>query len=181
MTTIDTLLQRNRDFAAQRFTAGLPMLPTLRTLILGCADPRVDPAHVLGLAPGDAAILRNVGGRVTPGTLQQLRMLLQIPTEATTNPGNEGTPFNLIVLQHTQCGITRMASNTALMSAYFVIPPEDLPAREILDPHAAVAVDVAILRTAVDLPASTLLSGLVYDTTTGLVEVVVPSAPLREP
>ena len=41
MTTIDILLQRNHDFAAHRFVAGLPMRPSLRTLIISCADPRV--------------------------------------------------------------------------------------------------------------------------------------------
>src|SRR6185437_12405950 len=128
MSTIDILLQRNHDFAAHRFVAGLPMRPSLHTLIISCADPRVDPVHLLGLEPGEAVVLRNVGGRVTPGTLQLLSMLLQVPTEAST-PGagapadtNTSAPFHLIVLHHTDCGITRLASNTTLMADYFDIP-----------------------------------------------------------
>jgi carbonic anhydrase len=35
-------------------------------MVVGCVDPRVDPAHVLGLSNGEAAIIRNVGGRITP-------------------------------------------------------------------------------------------------------------------
>ena len=30
-----------------------------------------DPAHVLGLDLGDAPVIRNVGGRVTPATLAE--------------------------------------------------------------------------------------------------------------
>lgn len=183
MNTIDTLLQRNHEFATHRFVAGLPMRPALQTFIISCADPRVDPAHLLGLELGEAVVLRNVGGRVTPGTAQLLRMLLQVPTGASI-PGapsgnTAGAPFHLIVLQHTGCGITRLASNTALMADYFGIPPSELSAKAIPDPHAAVAVDVEALRSIPGLPDGILVSGLVYDTETGLAEVVVPPTPIR--
>ena len=182
MDTIDTLLQRNRGFATDRFIAGLPMRPTMQTIIISCADPRVDPAHILGLEPGEALVLRNVGGPVAPETVRLLRMLLQVPpgpSSDTPTGNNAGSPFNLIVLQHTDCGITRLASNTALMADYFGIPPVELPAKAILDPRAAVASDVAALRTIAGLPDAILVSGLVYDTETGLVEVVVPPTPRR--
>jgi carbonic anhydrase len=181
MTTLETLLQRNHDFATHRFVAGLPMRPTLRTIIIGCADPRVDPVHLFGLAPGEAVALRNVGGRVTPATVQLLRMLLQVPP-GTNAPagGGASSPFTLMVLHHTDCGITHLAGNMPLMATYFGIPPAELPAKEIGDPRAAVAVDVATLRSIPDLPDAILVSGLVYDTETGLVDVVVPPAPLRQ-
>jgi carbonic anhydrase len=192
--TLDTLVQRNHEFATHRFVAGLSMRPTLQTMIISCADPRVDPVHLLGLELGEAVVLRNIGGRVTPGTLQLLqllRLLLQGPASAnpaspaspagasTPTGNNTGSPFNLIVLQHTHCGITRLASNTELMAEYFDIPPAELPAKALLDPRAAVVVDVAALRSIPELPAAILVSGLVYDTETGLVEVVVPPAPIR--
>jgi carbonic anhydrase len=183
MNTIDTLLQRNHDFATHRFVAGLTMRPTLQTMVISCADPRVDPVHLLGLEQGEAVVLRNVGGRVTPGTVQLLRMLVRIPTvptgTSTPTGNNASSPFHLIVLQHTDCGISRMASNVALMADYFSVPPAELPAKAILDPRAAVAADVAALRSTSGLPDAILVSGLVYDTETGLVDVVVPPAPLR--
>ena len=184
MSMIDILVQRNHEFAAHDFVAGLPMLPSLRTLIISCADPRVDPVHILGLEPGEAVVLRNVGGRVTPGTLQLLSMLLQVPTSAGAPSGaptsnNASAPFHLIVLHHTDCGITRLASNTTLMADYFDIPPAELPAKAIDDPRAAVASDVAMLRATPAIPPAILVSGLVYDTETGLIEVVVPLAPIR--
>ncbi|HEU4782851.1 MAG TPA: carbonic anhydrase [Ktedonobacterales bacterium] len=187
MSTIDTLVQRNHDFAAHRFVAGLPMRPTLQTMIIGCADPRVDPVHILGLEPGEAVVLRNVGGRVTPGTLRLLSMLLQVPTSAgapsgapaSNNASAAASPFHLIVLHHTDCGITRLARNTEMMADYFDVPSAELPAKAIEDPRAAVASDIATLRAIPAIPSAILVSGLVYDTETGLIEVVVPLAPIR--
>lgn len=181
--TLDTLLQRNHEFASHRFVAGLTMRPTLHTLIISCADPRVDPVHILGLEPGEAVVLRNVGGRITPGTLQLLTMLLQVPAgsgaPASNNASAAASPFHLIVLHHTDCGITRLASNATLMADYFDIAPAELPAKAIENPRAAVASDIATLRAISAVPSSILVSGLVYDTETGQVEVVVPPAPIR--
>ena len=55
----------------------------------------------------------------------------------------------------------------------------ELKSKAVADPRAAVAVDVALLRTIPALPGGWLVSGLVYDVATGLVEVVVPPAPIR--
>ncbi len=53
----------------------------------------------------------------------------------------------------------------------------------LLDVHdrrrTPVAVDVVALRAISALPDEWLISGLVYDVATGLVEVVVPAAPIR--
>ena len=43
--------------------------------MLTCLDARVDPAHVLGLEPGDALVIRNAGGRVTPEVEHDIAIL----------------------------------------------------------------------------------------------------------
>ena len=48
-----------------------------------------------------------------------------------------------------------------------------------MDPRAAVAADVALLRSIPALPGDWLISGLVYDVASGLVQVVVPPARIR--
>jgi carbonic anhydrase len=175
LTTFDTLLERNQDFAVHHFLKDLSMMPTLRTMIIGCVDPRVDPAHVLGLKLGDAIVIRNVGGRVTPATLQIMGMLGGIAQRA----GGPPTGFHLVVLQHTHCGIAHLEGQPDMLASYFGIGQEELAAQAVTDPHTAVAVDVAALRATPALPESWLVSGLVYDVTTGQIEVVVPPAPLR--
>lgn len=176
MTNFETLIKRNQDFAAHRFVEGISIMPTLRTMIIGCVDPRIDPAHLLGLEPGDAVVIRNVGGRITPGTLQMMGMLNKV---AQAGGGGPVGQFNLIVLHHTDCGITRLANNPDMLAGYFGISKEQLAAKAVTDPRAAVAVDVAALRANPALPESWIVSGLVYDVETGLVDVVVPPAPIR--
>jgi carbonic anhydrase len=50
---------------------------------------------------------------------------------------------------------------------------------DISDPWASVATDVAALKANSLLPAEFIVSGLVYDVDTGLVEQVVGPEPLR--
>jgi carbonic anhydrase len=184
MNNLELMLERNKDFAARQSAASTLMpslprsLPKVKAVIIGCADMRVDPAHVLGIKPGEAVVIRNIGGRITPGLLEQLGLLGRIGQVAGEIPGGGGE-FHLIVLQHTDCGITRLAGDTALLTHYFQAQEEGLKAKSILDPRMAVAVDVATLRGIPALPGEWLISGLVYDVATGLVEVVVPSAPIR--
>lgn len=62
MDYIDTLIRRSAEFAEDGFDPGLRMMPTSKSLIIGCVDPRVDPMDIFKLAPREAAIFRNVGG-----------------------------------------------------------------------------------------------------------------------
>src|ERR1700744_106621 len=171
MSHLDSMLERNKDFAAQQSAAGtlMPSLPAampyVKAIVIGCADMRVDPAHVLGIKPGEAVVIRNIGGRITPGLLQQLGLLGRIGEVAGKVPGGGGE-FHLMVLQHTDCGITRLAGDPVMLSQYFQIPEADLKAKAVTDPRAAVAVDVAALRAIPVLPGAWLISGLVYDVTT---------------
>ncbi len=184
MSDLESMLERNKDFAARESAAGTLMpslpraLPHVKAIIIGCADMRVDPAHILGIKPGEAVVMRNVGGRITPGLLEQLSLLGRIGEVAGEIPGG-GADFHIVVLQHTDCGITRLASDQAMLTRYFQIQPGELKTKAVTDPRKAVAVDVASLRAVPALPGNWLVSGLVYDVATGLVEIVVPPAPIR--
>jgi carbonic anhydrase len=184
MNSLDSMLERNKNFASRQSAAGtlLPSLPcslpSVKAVIIGCADMRVDPAHVLGIKPGEAVVMRNIGGRIIPGLLEQLGLLGRIGQVAGAIPGGGGE-FHLIVLQHTDCGITRLVGDPALLTRYFQIQEPELKAKSVSDPRTAVAVDVAALRAVPALPGDWLISPLVYDVATGLVEIVVPPAPIR--
>ncbi len=184
MNDLESMLERNKDFAARQSAAGTLMpwlpraLPNVRAIIIGCADMRVDPAHVLGIKPGEAVVMRNIGGRITPGLLEQLGLLGRIGQVAGEIPGGGGE-FHIVVLHHTDCGITRLAGDPALLTRYFQIQEAELKTKAVTDPRAAVAVDVALLRAIPALPGEWLVSGLVYDVATGLVEIVVPPARIR--
>ena len=92
-------------------------------------------------------------------------------------PGGGGE-FHVIVLQHTDCGITRLPSYPGMLAGYFRIAQEQLGTKAVMDPRAALAIDLATLREASVLPSEWLVSGLVVDVATGLVDVVIPPAPV---
>ena len=170
MDTVETLTQRNAEFAAHRFAAGLRMTPSLKTIIIGCVDPRVDPAQILGIELGEVAVIRNIGGRVTATTLQELALLRKL-TQARGSDLDQG--WDLVVLQHTDCGMVRLQKQPAMLANYLNIDEESLAARKVGDPTAAVELDIAALRAAPALPSGLRISGLVYDVATGQIERVV--------
>ena len=66
-----------------------------------------------------------------------------------------------------------------MLAHYFQIEEGKVATKAVTDPRAAVAGDVALLKTIPALPGKWLVSGLVYDVATGLVEIVMPPAPIR--
>jgi carbonic anhydrase len=164
----DELVRRNAAFAATGAFAGLAF-PTSETLqVLGCVDSRVDPGDVLGLELGEGVVMRNIGGRVTPAALRSWALLGRL------GQGQPPRRGHLVILHHTDCGITRLTDYPDQLAAFFEIPAGELEAKAVADPYAAVRVDTALARQA--LPPGRLVSGLVYDVGTGLVEIVDPAA-----
>ncbi|MFH9229368.1 carbonic anhydrase [Streptomyces lydicus] len=174
VTMIDTneLAKRNAGFAHGGSFANLRLMPSGSLTVISCVDPRVDPSDVLGLKLGEAAVIRNVGGRVTPATLRTLGMLSKVVQARTGGPGAGDNHY--AVLHHTDCGITDLAAFPELLAEYFEVPTGDLDAKAVTDPVAAVRVDAEILKQR--LRAGVFVSGLVYDVATGLIDVVVPPA-----
>ncbi|HUN05019.1 MAG TPA: carbonic anhydrase [Aggregatilineales bacterium] len=169
MSTLDTLIERNQALESKDVRVGLPLMPSLRTMIITCADPRVDPAHILGIEPGEVAVIRNVGGRITPGTLQNMNLLQMIGQVMGASPNSE---FNLILLHHTDCGITRLESNPDLLAGYFGIDPSELPTKAVSDPYTSIVVDLAVLKASIPLPPSWQVTGMVYNIQTGHLQVI---------
>jgi carbonic anhydrase len=176
MDLVTKLLDRNARFAESGHEE-LPFLPKLSTLVLTCVDHRVDPAHVLGLELGEAVVIRNGGGRVTPPTLHNLAMLAAV--RATEGGGPEG--FELILMQHTDCGVGRLlAEHSDALAAYFDVPPEDVADKSPDDPYRGIEVDMKELASNPLIPASLSVTGLVYDVHTGRAELIERRSPLRE-
>ncbi|SAK60725.1 Beta-carbonic anhydrase 1 [Caballeronia temeraria] len=173
----DVMLERNAEFAHTAFAPELKMMPSTGTIVIGCVDPRVDPATVLGLKQGEAAVIRNVGGRINKPLLETLAVLRVVAKAA----GRPDGARNLVLLQHTDCGIIGCHTHApALLAKHLGVEADTLDELAITEPYEAVALDVAALRANKDLPDDLVVSGLVYDVKTGLVKTVVPPAPLRE-
>jgi carbonic anhydrase len=175
MTTanIDPALERNRAFAAAGGHQGAVVFPNLRLFVITCLDPRVDPAHFLGLRLSDAMVVRNVGGRVTPEVTNDVAFIGQIAE--TLLP--DGPLFEVAVIHHTQCGAGALADDTFRRRYADRIGAEESTLREhaVLDPAATVTSDVERLRSAPAIPRRVTVSGHVYDVVTGVVQTIIPS------
>jgi carbonic anhydrase len=170
---IESALARNRAFAAAGGHDGAVVFPKLRLFVITCLDPRVDPAHFLGLALSDAVVARNVGGRVTPEVINDVAFIGQIAE----NVLPDGPLFEVAVIHHTQCGAGALADDAFRRRYAERIDAGESTLREhaILDPAATVTSDVERLRSAQQIPPRVSVSGHVYDVATGLVETVVPA------
>ena len=70
--TFDDVLAANTSYAETFRLAGYPARAARGLAVLTCMDSRIEPLAMLGLAPGDAKILRNAGARVTDDVLRTL-------------------------------------------------------------------------------------------------------------
>jgi carbonic anhydrase len=176
MNPVTELLQRNETFAAHHRPEP-SALPRLGTCVVSCPDPRVDPAQVLGLELGDAAVVRAAAGRISPIVLQQLAFLAA--TGEAIGAGD--APFELVLMQHTDCGIRHFTGADARegLAAFLGCSVGELEGKAVTDPHAAVRVDIDTLAANPLIPADLSVTGLVYDVHTGRAELVERRSPLR--
>src|SRR5690242_9594478 len=172
-TNIHPAFERNRAFAAAGGHQGAVVFPKLRLFVITCLDPRVDPAHFLGLALSDAMVVRNVGGRVTPEVINDAAFISQL----TENIVPDGPMFEIAVVHHTQCGTGAFADDAFRRRYAERIGADESALRDhaVLDPAVTVARDVERLRSADAISPRIAVSGHVYDVLTGLVETVIPA------
>lgn len=174
MSQITPLLERNEAFARGTAHEGLTPLPNHQVFVLSCMDARVDPAHILGIGPGDALVMRNAGGRVTADVIEEIAFIAAL-TE--TMFGDDAPSFEVAVIHHTACGTGFLADPDFRRSFADRIGGDEakLEAQAVTDPVAKVRVDVEHLRASPMVPDRVLISGHVYDVDTGLITTVVPA------
>ncbi|NUU24644.1 MAG: carbonic anhydrase [Streptomycetaceae bacterium] len=175
-TRLTPLLARNDVFARTHTPLALAP-PTAQLIVVTCLDHRVDPATVLGLQLGDAPVIRNAGGRVTPAVLDDLAYLAFLARRVF---GMAGPLFEVAVIHHTQCGTGFLADDGFRREAAAAtgLPEAMLAASEVADPYATVRTDVERLLAAPFPAAKISASGHVYDVDTGRVTTVVDAQPV---
>ena len=171
---IESVLERNRAFAAAGGHEGAVVFPNLRLFVITCLDPRVDPAHFLGLGLSDAIVVRNVGGRVTPEVINDVAFIGQLAESVLP----DGPLFEVAVIHHTQCGAGALADERSAAATPSGSAPTRRALREraVLDPAATVTSDVERLRSAPAISPRVDVSGHVYDVVTGLVRTILPAS-----
>ena len=174
MTRMTPILDRNQQFA--RTYAPVEIAPpTTQMLIVTCLDHRVDPAIVLGLQLGDAPVIRNAGGRVTQAVIEDIAYLAFLAGQLFGGQPASGSPFEIAVIHHTQCGTSFLADPGFRDRAAEAtgIPAATLGDAAVADPHVTVKADVERLLTSPLLSPKVSVSGHVYDIATGRVTTSV--------
>ncbi|MDQ6936585.1 MAG: carbonic anhydrase [Actinomycetota bacterium] len=151
------VIAANAAYAADFGLAGLEPRAAKSIAVLTCMDSRIEPLAMLGLAPGDAKILRNAGGRVTDDVLRTLvvaRYLLGVD--------------RVLVVAHTRC---RMAGGTeqdvhAAVRAAGGPDTRSIPFLVAEDQLQALRADVQRMRSWPYLTDVTV-GGFLYDVDTG--------------
>ena len=174
MTRMPPLLERNEPFARAYTPAALGP-PAAQVVVVTCLDHRVDPAIVLGLQLGDAPVIRNAGGRVTPAVVDDLGFLAFLAGQLFGDQLADGTLFEVAVIHHTQCGTSLLADPGFRHQAAEAtgLSEAALEASAVGDPHATVKADVERLLTSPLLSPKVSVSGHVYDIATGRVTTTV--------
>src|SRR6516164_2651715 len=174
MTRMNPLLERNERFARDYTPVPLGP-PTAQVVIVTCLDHRVDPAIVLGLELGEAPVIRNAGGRVTPAVIEDVAYLAFLAGQLFGDPVAADRLFEVAIVPHTQCGTGFLADPgfRSQAAAATGIPEAALEAAAVADPDVTVRADVARLLASPLLSPKVSVSGHVYDIATGRVTTAV--------
>ena len=156
------VLAANEVYARQFPHRGLQARAAQGLAVLTCIDSRIEPLAMLGLAPGDAKILRNAGARVTSDTLRSIVLASHLL-------GVE----RLMVIAHTDCRMTGSEADVhAAVQAGSGADTRELDFLVTGDQEATLRADVELLRSS---PYLTRLrvGGFRYDVETGRVTEIL--------
>ena len=164
MPVVDELLAANERYAAGFDKGDLPLPPARQLAILVCMDARIDPAKALGLAEGDAHVIRNAGGRASDDALRSLAISHELL----------GTR-EVVVIHHTDCGMLTF-TNEQIRQRLRDRLGADAAGVDFLpfgDLDQSVRDDVAAISASPLVPDEVAVSGFVYEVRTGRLRRVV--------
>jgi len=164
MDVADRLLANNEAFA-ERFDHGhLDLRPSLRLAIVACMDSRLDVFAALGLADGQAHVLRNAGGVITDDVIRSLAISQRrLDTR------------EILLIHHTDCGMQKVTDDgfrAELQEATGMAPAFAI--ESFVDVEANVRQSIARVRNSPFVPHRDRVRGFVYDVDTGRLHEVDP-------
>jgi carbonic anhydrase len=164
MSLTDDLLHANQAYVEQFDASDLQVRPVRHLAILTCMDSRYTAQGVMGLALGDAHVIRNAGGRVTEDSIRSLVLSAALlDTRA------------CVVIHHSDCGLfgrsdeelrQRVADVAGRRATFGFLPFEDL--------EQSVRDDLHALHASPYFPPDYEIIGFTYDVRTGRLAPVEP-------
>ena len=159
----DELIANNARYVEEFDDHGLSLRPRRMLAIVACMDSRMDIFEMLGLARGDAHVIRNAGGVVTEDVIRSLVLSQRLL----------GTR-EVILLHHTDCGLQKVVADD--LRDEIEADTGQRPAWEIggfTDPAESVRESIRLLRADPFVAHKAHIRGFVYHVDDGrLVEAV---------
>jgi carbonic anhydrase len=162
LSLAEELLLANARYTEKFLASELQVRPLKHLAILTCMDSRYTAQGAMGLALGDAHVIRNAGGRVTEDAIRSLVLSAALLGTRTC-----------VVIHHTDCGLfgrsdeelrQRVADVAGARAPFGFLPFHDL--------EQSVRDDVLALRASPYFPPDYEVLGFTYDVRTGRLQQV---------
>ncbi len=157
MSSTDDLLANNAAFAASFDRRELGAAPSKKVAAVACMDARLNVYDALGLAEGDAHVIRNAGGVVTDDAIRSLAISQRLL----------GTD-EIVLIHHTGCGMLMFTDDEfrSSIERETGIKPA-WAAESFSDLESDVRQSMARIKASPFLPHKDSVRGFVYELETG--------------
>jgi carbonic anhydrase len=162
MSVTDELVRNNQSYAGSFKKGDLPLPPAKHVAVVACMDARLDLHKILGLAEGDAHVIRNAGGAVTDDAIRSLAISQRLL----------GTR-EIVLIHHTDCGMLTFHDDDIkkkIETETGIRPAFSFEAFGDLDDD--VKQSIARIKASPFIPDKSSVRGFVYDVRTGRLEEV---------
>jgi carbonic anhydrase len=156
MSVTDDLLANNARYA-ETFAGPLPLPPAKQLAVVACMDARLNVYAILGLAEGEAHVIRNAGGVVTDDEIRSLAISQRLL----------GTR-EIVLIHHTDCGMLTFTDDQfkrAIQEDTGIKPAWSAEAFPDLDED--VRQSIARIKASPFIPHKDSVRGFVFDVATG--------------
>jgi carbonic anhydrase len=163
MSVTDELFASNQRYA-ETFSGPLPLPPARGVAVVACMDARLNVYALVGLAEGEAHVIRNAGGVVTDDVIRSLAISQRLL----------GTR-EIVLIHHTDCGMLTFTDDefkAAIQEETGIKPPWAAEAFGDLD--ADVRQSIARIKANPFVPHRDAVRGFVFDVATGKLSEVGP-------
>lgn len=157
MSVTDELLANAERYAAAFDKGDLPLPPAKGVAVVACMDAQLNPYGILGLAEGDAHVIRNAGGVVTADVRRSLAISQRLL----------GTR-EIILIHHTDCGMVTFTDDDfkrRIQDEVGIKP--DWAAETFTDLDEDVIQSINRIKADPFIPHKDAIRGFVYDVATG--------------
>jgi carbonic anhydrase len=156
VSVTDEYLDNNARYA-EAFSGPLPLPPSRGVAVVACMDARLNVYGLLGLAEGEAHVIRNAGGVVTDDTIRSLAISQRLL----------GTS-EIILIHHTDCGMLTFTDDGFARAIRDDVGAEPAwPAEAFTDLDEDVRQSIARIKASPFIPRKDGIRGFVYEVETG--------------